>query len=573
MAIIQTRDTSDISSEAILEAAALDAAIKADAAKNRANHTGALPPAVLNDAIAETLISDTGLVIKDEVGGRWRIQVNTTGALTIELVMSAIVSNYFEATGIPSASAEKLGLFFSAISPAVLSAFNDGAVLKLGFATINGATIKTLRNRALTLYNSPTLGNCGLIFNGTNQAAKNNFATPIQKRTLICLQQYRQNFQTPITSTAVGYHVFSGYPYNGIAGEALEFASSNTAADVYSTANSGGGKVQMPSPGVSRSFPPRSYFSAYTYDSSTANGAAEAFTFRVEGGTVLTAAAAANNATLAEAPLYHQKASGVFIGGAAAANINNILNAPATERFCANATGGWFMFNRILTEDEITSVFVAARVLFPKWKYVTEGDSIIQFTTPTFLTMPEIWGANMTHVNYAAGGTPTPTIVAGLGTTRLTASALASIDGTPVIFDCFSSDSFTGYDAAAQYADYKTIWAFVRASNPTAIIIARTYTYGRTDGIYLEATRLVDRAGQEAFNALMRDDFDNEAGFFDILIDACEIADGLNVGSGYEHHGLNPGIIQDTVHPTPALSTAVGLAIIEAVEAFGATIR
>jgi hypothetical protein len=495
------------------------------------------------------------LVLRSSDSSRWRINISTDGVLSSAFLTDALVTSYFEATGIESAAAEELQEFVTALSAAgVLGNLIDGGILKSRHARIASGQIRSLRGISnLVLTGSPTLGNCGLIFNGTNQAARAVLTTNPLQRSFFCLSTMRQNFQTPFTNIAIPWIVKNNYPFNSFSGEYVRFEPSQNNATIGSMADGGttGRNVSSPD-GFSRAFPPRSFFSRYTYDGTLANYTANGMTFGNYGGTKRFGSTSKNGAIAVtgnpHAPYYVSLGAG--------------YTTTAHADFCASSAANWMLFNKVLSDGEVADIYAAFFLLHPRWKYVPGGDSLMQFQTPYFLTLPEIYGTNVNVTNIAAGGLPVPTIVAGLGTTYYSAAHLAA-DG-PVVADFINIDTITGAYTKEQYrTDLRAIWTHIKTINPTAKIIGQTIT--SSDGFETEGTL----AQLDTLNGWIRADIGT---YYDVLVDTWQIAQDMkNPAIDYQHN--DSSVIVDGVHPSAALCNAIGAAKIAAIESLNIRIR
>lgn len=494
-----------------------------------------------------------GLVSRSPDGARWRVNISNSGVISSTALTDALVTAYFDATGISSSNASKLQTFVSALSSAgVLAAMIDGGILKSAYSKIQNGVIRSLRGQSnLTLIGDPVLGDCGLILNGQNQAAHASFLTPPTSRTFFCLSSYGQAFQTPWSTAAFGWVLKNSYPYNTYAGEYLRFLESSTGA-LFATMADGGAseKLTTNADGVSRSFPPKSYFSAYTYDGTVAQYTANAVTFRNFGGTKVYGKSSKLTSSVTNLPHAPQN---LFIGASG--------NGTPSTNYCEMAAGNWMLFNRVLSDAEIANVYAAFNVIQPRWKYVPAGDSLEQFTTPRLMKLPELYGTNCEVVNIAAGGTTVPSAVAALGTTGFTTARLA---GTNVVADFINTDDISpSYTVAQYHADLRTIWSFIRTSNPAAKIIGQTIS--SCTG-FETAGKLADL---DSLNALIRAD---HGAYYDVLVDTWQICEDLKNPTITYHHN-DPAVIVDGVHFSEVAAQAIARAKVTAIESTGIVIR
>jgi len=530
-------------------------------------------------SIADMIDTPHPIRLRSSDNARWEVSISTLGILSATLKNRPLVANYFDTGVITSANADKLETLVAAIDSAVgIDSLVDLSIYKTGFNKIQSGVVRSLRGTSNAEVNgSPILGDCGLIMNGNSDSAKIMFPAALQNRSMLSLQQFSQSFQTPYSEQATAWLMFNNYAWNGYPGERLYFPNAATQALFSAMADGGVGERFATATGVNRAFPPQAFLSAYTYNGSAAAYTAGCLTFQARGVARTTGQTSALTSGVGSPAKGggNNYSHGLLIGASGAGGgawLAGETFARGSQHNCAMSMANWMVFNRVLTNEEVLALFSAVNLIHPYWIYVTEGDSIVQQTTPIFLTLPEMYGANMLQRNLAAGGKETPAIVANLGTSNgVTAAKLASDGGCPVIFDCFSTDDFTsGYNAAAQHADYRTIWAYVRAQNPDAVIIARTDTLERyIDSRKSEEQIATNNAGKVEFNALVRADLGT---YFDVLVDSYAIAEAMK-GPSYAHHGLDPAVISDGVHPSTTLSAAVGREIIRGIEAFGKVIR
>jgi hypothetical protein len=496
-----------------------------------------------------------GLILRDDDSARWRINISTGGVLSTELSTDAMISAYFDATGIDSAAAEELQAFVDALTDAgVLANMVDGAILKSRHARIASGQIRSLRGISnLVLTGSPTLGDCGLILNGSNQGALATLATNPLNRSFFCLSALKQNFQTPYTAIAIPWCVKNDYPYNTYSGESLRFDVSNNTA-LFGSMGDGGATYRSTSTadGYSRSFPPKSYFSAYTYNGSAAAYTTNGMTFLNYGGTKRLGTTS--------------KIGPISVTGSSHAPRFVSLGAGSTTTgfgdYCATSIGNWLLFDKVLSDGEVADIYEALFLLHPRWKYVPGGDSLMQFQTPYFLTLPEIYGTNVNVQNQAAGGLTVTAIVAGLGTTYFSSGALAA-DG-PVVADFINIDTINGSYSKEQYrTDLRAIWTHIKTINPTAKIIGQTIT---SSDQFEAAGTLADL---DTLNGWIREDVGT---YYDVLVDTWQIAEDMkNPAITYQHN--DPAVLVDLIHPSAALCNTIGAAKIAAIESLNIAIR
>jgi hypothetical protein len=469
--------------------------------------------------------------------------------------LGPMILAYANATQIEPEAADELQQFVDALQTAgVLVNMVDGGILKSRYSRIQFGSIRSLRGDSpLILHNNPTLGDCGLIFDGSNQAARATLVTNPLNRSFFCLSALKQNFQMPYTSIAMPWIAKNDYPFNEQSGEALRFETSNNTATFGSMADGGATlRTTSSADGYSRSFPPKSYFSAYTYNGSAASYTVNGMTFRNYGG----------NKRLGPT----SKAGPIGVTGSTHAprfiSLGASTNTTAYSRFCASSIGNWLLFDKVLSDGEVAAVYAALFALHPRWKYVPGGDSLMQFQTPYFLTLPEIYGSNVNVANIAAGGLSVPAIVAGLGTTYYSASHLAA-DG-PVVADFINIDTITGAYTKEQYRTHlRAIWTHIKTVNPTAKIIGQTIT--SSDGFETEGTL----AELDTLNGWIREDIGT---YYDVLVDTWQLAENMkNPAIDYQHN--DPAVIGDGIHPSPALCNVIGAAKIAAIESLNIAIR
>lgn len=495
------------------------------------------------------------LVMRSSDSARWRINISTGGVLSSALLTDALVTSYFDATGIESAAAEELQGFVNALADAgVLPNVVDGGILKSRYSRVSGGQVRSLRGVSpLILTGNPTLGDCGMIFNGSNQAARAVLSTRPLQRSFFCLSAMRQNFQTPFTNIAIPWIVKNDYTFNDRSGELIRFDASQNTPQFESMADGGTTRrTTSTADGFSRAFPPRSFFSAYTYNGTLPNYTANGMTFRNYGGTTRLGPTSKNGAVAVtgnpHAP-YH-----ISLGAG--------FNTTSHSSFCASSAANWMLFDKVLSDAEIADIYEAFFLLHPRWKYVPGGDSLMQFQTPYFLTLPEIYGTNVNVQNQAAGGLTVPAIVAGLGTTYFSSGALAA-DG-PVIADFINIDTITGAYTKEQYrTDLRAIWTHIKTVNPTAKIIGQTIT--SSDGFETEGTL----AELDTLNGWIRADIGT---YYDVLVDTWQIAEDMkNPAIDYQHN--DSAVLADGIHPSAALCNAIGAAKIAAIESMNVRIR
>ena len=528
-----------------------NAAVAAAIAENSAAVRAAAGMVDDNGTLPESLLgSYSRNLLKSPDGSLWSVGVDNTGALTSELFVGPELASYQADTGIDLEAAHELQVFYNALDAAgVLGNVVDGAILKSRYARIQNGQIRSLRGTAPLVLSStaPVLGDCALIFNGSS-AGKATLQSHPLARSFFCLSALKQNFQSPYTNIGHPWVVKNQFATNTFAGEYIRFADTTTPA-VGSMYGSGATARTVDPDGYSRSFPPKSFFSSYTYNGTLPNYTANGFTFKNYGGTKRLGSTSQNGAS--HTP-YWITLGGGYYGGTA--------SSPSEMSHCAIAN--WLLFDKVLSDAEIAAVYEAFFLLHPRWKYVPGGDSLQQFQSPYFLTLPEVYGSNVKVQNIAAGGLDMPTIVAGLGTTYYSASHLAA-DG-PVVADYINIDTPTASYTSTDYIDdLRAVWTHIKTVNPAAKIIAQTIT--SSEGIETEGT-LAELA---VVNAQIRADVGT---YTDVLVDSWQIAEDMKRPE-YTYQHDDTTVIVDGIHPSAALATAISQAKLAAIESLGINIR
>lgn len=493
-------------------------------------------------------------------GTGYRLTVDNSGVVSSSFYLYPMLNGYVTATGIDRAHMEKLRTFFAALQTAGVRAnLWDGAILKKGYAVVQGPSsaryIRSLGGKANQyLFGSPKLGDCGLILDPTC-SARAPFTGTVGARTLIACFQTGTNFQTPYNTSDGRFLQLTNSYFTGRAGDYFYSSATQNNISYSNGPNTGGSFVGIvPVNGLSRNNPSRSAMVAASYDH-TVSGA-NGLKVKNRGYSIQTATSpgATHDVQVLE--------------------INGYAVNPSTSPAVANgqdrtymSMGAWLLFDRVLTETEMGNVWLALDGLLPRWRYVCDGDSLMNYVLPRMLQVPELYGSNLELNQFSVGGRSHTQAAAQLGSgTGLNPSALAAAS-YPVIADYISTDAFNTAGEttpAAQHALIRQIWSYIRTTNPSAFIIGRTVT---SMGDY-EDSGTMDKLA--ALNELIRAD---EGVYYDKLVDNWQIAEDLKSPAVTYQHNDPHLFLGDRVHYTEYLGTKIAYATLKVIEGSGAVIR
>ena len=176
----------------------------------------------------------------------------------------------------------------------------------------------------------------------------------------------------------------------------------------------------------------------------------------------------------------------------------------------------WFLFSKALSDSEENNLqTLIGQTVLPKWRYVFEGDSIQASYIGGRYSDKGIWkGANLSTVNVAVGGAGAVERAAAIGGNGLTTTNIAN--DMPTVVDIAAGTNDLGnYSSAARsvatvHSALRTLWSFVRSTNPSALICGSTVMQSS----YITAQgRESDRT---ALNDLIKAD---EGTYYDVLFD------------------------------------------------------
>lgn len=423
-------------------------------------------------------------------------------SLSTSLVGSTVLNTltseakaYKAAYGISNAAATKISNFFKGLSDIGLrSNFLDGAVLRADSQPVSGGTIPSLLGLSnLTITGSPSRLRNGIYFNGSLQYARGTIVSSTGARTLVGL-----HCGTLDNTNATAQPIFR--LSNGLTATSLGMvnngASFGQAQSFVSTLRTTAGN---PSWGRNTT----SIASTSIRDDAAVG--ASSFSMRrlnTVGGTTFT-----RTSTQGE--------------------VSHTLNR---MRMCLNSNNGettifssiertipaWFLFSKALSDSEENNLqTLIGQTVLPKWRYVFEGDSIQASYIGGRFSDKGVWkGANLATVNVAVGGAGAVERAAAIGGNGLTTTNIAN--NMPTVVDIAAGTNDLGnYSSAARsvatvHSALRTLWSFVRSTNPSALICGSTVMQSS----YITAQgRESDRT---ALNDLIKAD---EGIYYDVLFD------------------------------------------------------
>ena len=421
-----------------------------------------------------------------------------SSSLTGNNVLSTLTPEakaYKAAYGISNSAATKISNFFKGLSDiGIRSNFLDGAVLRADSQPVSGVSIPSLLGLSnLTITGSPSRLRNGIYFNGSLQYAKGNIVSSAGARTFVGLHCGTLD---NVNATSQPIFRFS----NGLTATNLAMVNNGTsfgqAQSYVSTLRTTPGN-----PGWSRN---TTSIASVSIRDDAAVGASSFSMRRLNtvGGTTYTRTSTQ---------------------GEASHTLNRL-------RMCLNSNNGetsvfnsiertvpaWFLFSKALSDSEENNLqTLIGQTVLPKWRYVFEGDSIQASYIGGRYSDKGVWkGANLSTVNVAVGGAGAVERAAAIGGNGLTTTNVAN--DMPTVVDIAAGTNDLGnYSAAARsvstiHSALRTLWSFVRSTNPSALICGSTVMQSS----YITAqSRESDRV---TLNNLIKAD---EGVYYDVLFD------------------------------------------------------
>lgn len=216
-------------------------------------------------------------------------------------------------------------------------------------------------------------------------------------------------------------------------------------------------------------------------------------------------------------------------------------------RYINRRIPGWLLFDVVLTDQQEEDLnTLLGNTVLPKWSMIWEGDSITVGQADRS-TDKGCWAAaNLAFYKVATGGETAQDCVDQLGlstgfnTTNLAVQKAVICDVSP------GHNDLANYSAgirsvASIHANLRTIWAYIRSTNPTAAIHVGNVT--RSSAIDANS-RESDR---QALNALIAADV---GVYFDVLTDRDAYFESATVTTPYYN---DAALFADGVHPTATL--------------------
>lgn len=402
---------------------------------------------------------------------------------------------YQVANGISNTAATRISNFFKGLSDiGIRSNFLDGAVLRADSQPASGGSIPSLLGLSnLTITGSPSRLRNGIYFDGNLQYAKGNIVSSTGARTLVGL-----HCGTLDNTNATAQPIFR--LSNGLTATSLAMNNNGTsfgnAQSFVSTLRTTAGN-----PGWSRNT--TSIASVSIRDDSAVG--ASSFSMRrltTVGGTTFT-----RTSTQGEASHTLNRLRMCLFS-----NNGETTVFSSIER----TIPAWFLFSKALSDTEENNLqTLIGNTVLPKWRYVFEGDSIQASYIGGRYSDKGVWkAANLNTVNLAVGGAGAVERAAAIGGNGLTTTNIAN--DMPTVVDIAAGTNDLGnYSSAARsvatvHSALRTLWSFVRSTNPSALICGSTVMQSS----YITAQgRESDRI---ALNDLIKAD---EGTYYDVLFD------------------------------------------------------
>jgi len=423
-------------------------------------------------------------------------------SLSSSLVGSTVLSTltpeakaYKAAYGISNAAATKISNFFKGLSDiGIRSNFLDGAVLRADSQPVSGVSIPSLLGLSnLTITGSPSRLRNGIYFNGSLQYAKGNIVSSAGARTFVGL-----HCGTLDNINATSQPIFR--LSNGLTATSLGMVNNGTsfgqAQSFVSTLRTTAGN-----PGWARN---TTSIASVSIRDDAAVGASSFSMRRLNtvGGTTFT-----RTSTQGEASHTLNRLRMCLFSNNGETTVFNSI-----ER----TVPAWFLFSKALSDSEENNLqTLIGQTVLPKWRYVFEGDSIQASYIGGRYSDKGVWkGANLSTVNVAVGGAGAVERAAAIGGNGLTITNVAN--DMPTVVDIAAGTNDLGnYSAAARsvstiHSALRTLWSFVRSTNPSALICGSTVMQSS----YITAQgRESDRV---TLNNLIKAD---EGVYYDVLFD------------------------------------------------------
>lgn len=402
---------------------------------------------------------------------------------------------YKAAYGISNTAATRISNFFKGLTDiGIRSNFLDGAVLRADSQPTSGVSIPSLLGLSnLTITGSPSRLRNGIYFNGNLQYAKGNTVSSTGARTFIGLHCGTLD-NTDATSQPI-FRLSNGLTTTILA-MANNAASFGQAQSFVSTL-----RVTPGNPGWSRN---TTSIASVSIRDDAAVGASSFSMRRLTtiGGTTYT-----RTSTQGEASHTLNRLRMCLFSNNGETTVYSSI-----ER----TIPAWFLFSKALSDTEENNLqTLIGNTVLPKWRYVFEGDSIQASYIGGRYSDKGVWkAANLDAVNLAVGGAGAVERAAAIGGNGLTTSNIAN--NMPTVVDIAAGTNDLGnYSAAARpvstiHAALRTLWAFVRSTNPNALICASTVMQS---SYITNQSRESDRI---ALNDLIKAD---EGIYYDVLFD------------------------------------------------------
>jgi hypothetical protein len=402
---------------------------------------------------------------------------------------------YQDTYGISNTAATRISNFFKGLADiGIRNDFLDGAVLRADSQPTSGSSIPSLLGLSnLTITGSPSRLRNGIYFDGNFQYARGNIVSSTGARTFVGLHCGTLD---NTNSTLQPIFRFS----NGITTTSLAMNNNGStfgqAVSIVSTARTTAGN-----PGWARNT--TSIASTSIRDDAAVG--ASSFSMRrlnTVGGTTYT-----RTSTQGEASHTLNRLRMCL-------NSNNAETAVYSS--IERTIPAWFLFSKALSDTEENNLqTLIGNTVLPKWRYVFEGDSIQASYIGVRYSDKGVWkGANLATVNVAVGGAGAVERAADIGGNGLTTTNIAN--DMPTVVDIAAGTNDLGnYSSAARsvatvHLALRTLWSFVRSTNPSALICASTVMQSS----YITAQgRESDRI---ALNNLIKAD---EGTYYDVLFD------------------------------------------------------
>jgi lysophospholipase L1-like esterase len=402
---------------------------------------------------------------------------------------------YKAAHGISNSAATKISNFFRGLADiGIRSNFLDGAILRADSQPTSGSSIPSLLGLSnLTMTGSPSRLRNGIYFNGSLQYATGNIVSSSGARTFVGL--HCGTLDNTNTTNQPIFRFSNGTTTTNLAmnnngssfGQAVSFVSTL--------------RTTSGNPGWSRNT--TSIASVSLRD----DAAVGASSFSMRRLNTVDGTAYTRTSTQGEASHTLNRLRMCLF-----ANNGETSIFSSIER----TIPAWFLFSKALSDSEENNLqTLIGQTILPKWRYVFEGDSIQASYIGGRYSDKGVWkGANLFATNLAVGGAGAVERAAAIGGNGLTTSNIAN--DMPTVVDIAAGTNDLGnYSAAARpvstiHAALRTLWAFVRSTNPNALICASTVMQS---SYITNQSRESDRI---ALNDLIKAD---EGIYYDVLFD------------------------------------------------------